>query len=92
MSENTSHCREHNRELLNGRCYECLEKELAASLEWEDRYRKALKNQIQRWKMLPMGIDESADENNTSPDDAVAHIGGLAVREIKEALGKEKDV
>ena len=37
---------------------------------------------------LPSGIDEDADENDTSPEDMVAHIGGLISRKLQVA--KEK--
>lgn len=53
---------------------------------------EALDNQIDRWKMLPSGIDEDADEYNQSPVDATAHIGGLAVKEIREALARLRAV
>lgn len=39
---------------------------------------------------LPMGIDEDADENNTSPDDAVAHIGGLMWKKIREYWSRKE--
>ena len=48
--------------------------------------RDALEGQLVRWYSLPAGVDEEADELDTSPDDMDAHIAGLAVREINEAL------
>ena len=52
----------------------------------------ALENQIERWNMIPSGIDEEADPYNKSPDDATAHIGGLAVQEIKQALSSSTSI
>ncbi len=50
------------------------------------RLRAALEQQIRLWESLPCGVDYEADENNTSPADAAAHIAGLAVRAAQEAL------
>jgi hypothetical protein len=35
---------------------------------------------------LPSGIDWDADEEDDSPDDMTAHIGGLALRKLERAL------
>ena len=41
---------------------------------------------------LPSGIDEDADEHDTSPDDMVAHVGGLIFRRLQEAKSKAEGV
>lgn len=53
--------------------------------------REALKTQRQWWEQLPCGVDYDADPANTSPEDAVAHIAGLAVQEIDAVLAAEKE-
>ena len=40
---------------------------------------------------LPGGIDEEADPENCSPEDAVAHLGGLMVQRIDAALAAAKE-
>lgn len=35
---------------------------------------------------LPSGIDVEADESDLSPDDASAHIAGLVLRRLEDAL------
>ena len=57
----------------------------------EKKLRDALEGQLVRWYSLPAGVDEEADELDTSPDDMDAHIAGLAVREIKQALASTTD-
>ena len=47
---------------------------------------RELRLQESLWRELPMGIDEDADEHNTCPDDACAHMGGLAVKSIAKVL------
>lgn len=41
---------------------------------------------------LPSGIDEDADENDTSPDDMVAHVGGLIFRKLQAAKSEAEGV
>ena len=53
---------------------------------------RTLEMQAKRWQDIPMGIDEDADENDKSPEDATAHIGGLAVKEIAQALAEIKEL
>ncbi|MBU2118768.1 MAG: hypothetical protein KJ954_14365 [Alphaproteobacteria bacterium] len=48
--------------------------------------RDALQDQKRRWLDIPGGIDEDADENNTSPEDAGQHAAGLAVKAIDAVL------
>lgn len=35
---------------------------------------------------LPCGVDEDADEDETNPEDAIAHVGGLILRRLRELL------
>lgn len=58
--------------------------------ESEKELLAALEAQITWWQQLPCGVDESAEENDLSPDDAIAHIAGLAVREAQAAIAKAK--
>ena len=51
-----------------------------------DELRKELEAQQIRWSNLPTGPDMDADENNQSPEDAVAHESGLAIKSIEAAL------
>jgi len=51
--------------------------------------RDALEYQIEMWMNVPMGIDEDADEMNRSPSDAVAHMGGLAVKNARKVLEQD---
>lgn len=37
-------------------------------------------------KQIPSGIDEYADRENLSPDDAMAHIGGLIFQEAENTI------
>ena len=46
----------------------------------------ALRSQNEWWNSLPGGIDILAEPGNDSPDDMLAHIGGLAVQEIIAVL------
>ena len=43
-------------------------------------------------EQLPGGIDEQADPDDPSPNDMVAHIGGLIYQKCQEALGAMKEV
>lgn len=47
---------------------------------------KELEDQIHLWQTLPGGIEENAKENDTSPDDAIAWLGGVAVKQLRKAL------
>ena len=38
------------------------------------------------WMNLPCGYEDDPDENNHSPDDAIAWSAGLAVKRINEIL------
>lgn len=42
-------------------------------------------------QQLPQGIEEEADEENTDPEDAVQHIGGLIYRCACRALAAAKE-
>ena len=67
-----------------------LERELAAITAQRDELAEALKRQRENWENLPSGVDYEADENDKSPDDAVAWMGGLAIKDIDETLEKLK--
>lgn len=41
-------------------------------------------------EQLPMGIDKEADENDTSPKDLVAHIGGVMWKRLAAFLEEAK--
>ena len=43
-------------------------------------------------EQLPRGIDQEADPDNPSPDDMVAHTGGLIYQKCQEALVALKEV
>ena len=53
------------------------------------RLRAALQEQIDLWEQVPMGPDYQADIDDASPDDAVAHLAGLAIKAARAALGEE---
>lgn len=58
-----------------------------AQLEAENaRLRAALEEQIWYWYQTPGGVDEEADPLNLSPQDATAHLAGLAIRAARAAL------
>lgn len=40
-------------------------------------------------EQLPTGIDTEADEKDTSPEDMVAHIGGLMWKRLAAFLGEQ---
>ena len=63
-----------------------LRTELLRALALLERCAEELKNQEYLWRNLPSGIDEDADENDGSPEDGTAHMGGLAVRQIQKLL------
>lgn len=46
----------------------------------------AIEDAIRLLWQLPSGIDIEADENDLSPDDASAHIAGLVMRRLEDAL------
>jgi hypothetical protein len=48
--------------------------------------RDALASQVGYWEQVPSGVDYEADEEDTSPEDAVAHTAGLAIRAASAAL------
>ena len=52
---------------------------------------EALRTQIEYWYSLPGGVDEDADPDNPSPEDATAHIGGLAIRAARRAISEAKE-
>ena len=41
---------------------------------------EALEGQQDFWYSLPSGVDEEAQIDNGSPEDATAHVAGLAVK------------
>ena len=41
---------------------------------------EALEGQQDFWYSLPSGVDEEAQIDNDSPEDAAAHVAGLAVK------------
>ena len=47
---------------------------------------EALKSQRSWWESNPAGVDYEADTEETSPEDATAHIAGLAIQEINAAI------
>ena len=51
-----------------------------------NRIIEELKGVLQRLDDLPSGLDIEADDCNTSPDDMVAHLGGLAYRELESVI------
>ena len=65
---------------------ELVAQELLRALALLERCAEELKNQEYLWRNLPSGIDEDADENDGSPEDGTAHMGGLAVRQIQKLL------
>ena len=48
--------------------------------------KEALEEQIGYWHQLPSGIDEEAEIENDSPEDAAAHVAGLAVQAARAAI------
>lgn len=42
------------------------------------------------YEMLEWHTDDDADENNTSPDDAHAHINGLVRQRLRAALAQKE--
>jgi hypothetical protein len=48
----------------------------------------ALKSQIRYWENLPCGVDYDADPNDRSPEDHIAHIGGLAIQEARRIIAE----
>lgn len=85
---------------LDGTDAECLEYALAqaerdrdtaiaraeAAEDREERLREALREQERLWRSLPSGVDEEADPDDRSPEDAFAWTAGIAVRAIRTAL------
>lgn len=63
---------------------------LRAEREKTKRLTEALEEQITYWYQLPSGVDEEADWQNPSPEDAIAHTAGLAVQAARAALRGEK--
>jgi hypothetical protein len=53
----------------------------------EGKYRQALEYVERLIQQLPSGVDEEAREDDLSPDDMAAYIGGLILRSVREALG-----
>lgn len=51
---------------------------------------EVLEAQIAWWEQLPCGIDENAEAGNPSPENAIAHIAGLAVKEARAAIAKAR--
>ena len=51
-----------------------------------DKLIEALETQIKYWYSLPGGVDEDANPDNPSPEDATAHTAGLAVEAARQAL------
>ena len=58
-------------------CEQCGEMESASDVENVLEY---VEDMIQK---LPSGVDEVADEDNISPQDMFAHIGGLIWQKIQ---------
>ncbi len=56
------------------------------SLLHEQNLERALREIGQMIQNLPSGIDEEADPNETSPEDAAAHLGGLIFQKVQRAL------
>lgn len=52
----------------------------------EGKYIAALEYVEEMIQQLPMGCDEVAREDNCSPEDMCAHIGGLILRRVRQAL------
>ena len=52
----------------------------------------ALQDIVDLVEQLPGGIDEETDPADPSPDDMVAHIGGLIYQKCQETLGAMKEV
>jgi hypothetical protein len=52
---------------------------------------EALTWQGKRWQMIAGGIDYEADPDNGSPENADAHLGGLAHQEIQIAIAKIRE-
>ena len=51
----------------------------------------ALEEQIDFWFSLPSGIDEEAEIEDQSPEDAAAHTAGLAVKAARKAIDALKE-
>lgn len=65
----------------------CKAVQLAKVLSLREReLREALECIQHMIQQLPSGIDYQADENDTSPEDAAAHIGGLIYRRTLAAI------
>ena len=58
----------------------------AAEAAKAERLAVALRRQVEMWGSMPSGADELADENDPSPNDAVAHSAGIAIRYARAAL------
>lgn len=56
----------------------------------EGKYRAALEYVEAMIQQLPSGVDEEARDDDPSPEDMAAHIGGLILRRVREALGFRK--
>jgi hypothetical protein len=52
----------------------------------EGRYRLALEYVEEMIQQLPSGVDEEAREDDPSPEDSAAHIGGLILRRVRAEL------
>lgn len=54
----------------------------------------ALLEQRDYWLSLPSGVEDDPDPDDPSPEDAVAHTAGLAIRDLDEVLTRElwKDI
>ena len=50
------------------------------------KLKEALRETKEFWMDLPCGYEVDPDENNHSPDDAIAWSAGLAVKRINEIL------
>jgi len=55
---------------------------------------EALERQRGYWLSLPSGVEDDPDPDDPSPEDAVAHTAGLAIRDLDEVLTRElwKDI
>lgn len=51
-----------------------------------EKAHKAIDYAFHYIQQLPSGCDEEADEEDTSPCDMTAHIGGLILRRLEKAL------
>ena len=60
--------------------------EIASLKSKLEKATETLRYTVKMLENLPSGIDEEADENATRFDDAVAHMGGLIWKRIKETI------